>query len=391
MNDRRKLLLALLLTALPFAPSMAEPAHEHEGGHNNEAGHEESRSDAHEHEEAGNRVHLDAAHQRATGIRVEALVPRPLPEVVEAPGEIRLNAYATSLVTPRIAAQIVARHARLGERVETGQPLITLSSVEMAEAQGSLLVAAREWQRVRKLGKKVVSARRYLESRVAYQQARARLLAYGMSEKRLARWIRNGKASLADGRFELLSPQDGTVIRDDFVVGQLAEPGQILFEITDESRLWVEARVEPREIKSIRVGAPARILADGDWRSARVIQIHHALDENTRTLAVRLELANPGDRLHPGQFVSVAIDTDSAGAPVLSVPLGAVLRAPDGDWRLFVEAEPGEFAPREVKIVRQVGGRVVIDGIEPGTRVVVEGAFFVQSELAKAGFEVHNH
>ncbi len=387
MNIQPSPLLALLL-ALPLGLPLAarEQAHSAAEGNHQEAGGEQE----HDHEDE-NRVHLDARQQRAAGIRVEVLTPRPLAEQIEAPGEIRLNAYATSLVTPRIAAQIIARHAHLGDRVNVGQPLVTLSSVEMAEAQGQFLVAAREWQRVRKLGKKVVSARRYLESRVAYQQARARLLAYGMTRKQADRLARGGKTSLADGRFELLAPQAGTVIRDDFVVGQRAEPGQVLFEISDESRLWVEARIEPRWLERIRVGAAARVRVDQGWLPAKVIQIHHKLDETTRTLGVRLSLDNPNDRLHPGQFVEVAIDSDRHGDPVLSVPLRALMRGPDGDWQLYLEVEPGEFEPREVRVTRQLGGRALIDGIEAGVRVVVDGAFFVQSELAKTGFAVHNH
>ncbi|HEB83230.1 MAG TPA: efflux RND transporter periplasmic adaptor subunit, partial [Gammaproteobacteria bacterium] len=60
-------------------------------------------------------------------------------------------------------------------------------------------------------------------------------------------------------------------------------------------------------------------------------------------------------------------------------------------WMIFVEHEPGEFEPKEVELLRTVGDVSVIDGIEEGTRVVTKGAFFVQSELAKSGFEVHNH
>ena len=75
----------------------------------------------------------------------------------------------------------------------------------------------------------------------------------------------------------------------------------------------------------------------------------------------------------------------------LAVPTASVLRSPDGDWVVFVEAKPGEFKPQEVKTLHTVEDYTVIDGLPEGTRVVTEGAFFVQSELAKSGFEVHNH
>ena len=386
----------LATLAFLFAnPLSAEEAHDHsehssEAEHSEEQPREEEHEDEHGHEEES-RVHLSDEQRRSAGIVVERLTARAIPTEIEAPGEIHLNAYASSQVTPRIEAQVVERHARLGDRVVAGQPLVTLSSVAMAEAQGALLIAATEWQRVRKLGRKVVSERRYLESRVAFQQAQARLLAYGLTAKQSEQLINTNDISRADGRFTLHSPQPGTVIRDDFLAGQMVQPGELLFELTDESRLWVEARVNPKWMSHLHIGAAARVLAGGSWIDGKIIQVHHALDETTRTLAVRLEIANPEDRLHPGQFVQAMIEIGTSETAALTLPVDAVMRSPDGDWQVFVEAEPGEFEPKEVEVIRQLPGLAVIEGLGPGTRVVTQGAFFVQSELAKSGFDVHSH
>lgn len=342
-------------------------------------------------DEEKNRVHLSPEQRRVAGIVVETLTAQPVAEEIEAPGEVQLNAYASSQITPRIEAQIVKRHAHLGDQVTTGQPLVTLSSASMAEAQGTALVAAMEWQRAKKLGTQVVSEQQHVEARIAYQQAHAKLLAYGMTARQAESLIDETDVSAVDGSFTLLSPQAGTVIRDDFIVGKMVEPGELLFELTDESRLWVEARVNPESISELAIGAPARVFAGGEWISGKVIQIHHALDETTRTLGVRLEIPNPHDRLHPGQFVSVRIQTSKPDKSALTLPVNALLRSPDGDWQVFVEEEPGEFEPQEVEIVRQLSEVAVVKGLAAGVRVVTRGAFFVQSELAKSGFEVHNH
>jgi multidrug efflux pump subunit AcrA (membrane-fusion protein) len=76
---------------------------------------------------------------------------------------------------------------------------------------------------------------------------------------------------------------------------------------------------------------------------------------------------------------------------VTAVPEEAVLRSPDGDWVVFVESSPGEFQPVEVEVRRMIQGLAVIEGVDPGDRVVTQGAFFVQSELAKSGFDIHAH
>ena len=97
-----------------------------------------------------------------------------LGEVLQAPGEVVDNAYGVTLITPRVAALVVRRHARLGDEVAAGAALVTLSSVEVAEAQGELRIAEQEWKRVESLGRDAVSGRRYTEAAVAVEQAAPR-------------------------------------------------------------------------------------------------------------------------------------------------------------------------------------------------------------------------
>lgn len=374
MNTLNKLILAGLLVLHMSFSALASTEDDHDG--------------AGEHDEA-QLVRLSAEQRKMAGIVSDVLLLQPVAGEIRAPGEIQLNDYLTTRVTPRVAAQIVERHARLGDPVEVGQLLVTLSSVEMAQAQGDLLVAEREWRRVKKLGREVVSDQRYTEARVARELARARVLAFGMTDAQLKQ-LASGDASQANGSFQLLAAQPGTIMRDHFVVGELIEPGRVLFEISDEAVLWVEAKLTPGQALQVTAGSTATVAVGGETFQGRVTQVHHALDEDTRTLGVRIEVPNPDDRLHPGLFVDVRIAGRDA-APVLAVPSEAVLRSPDGDWMVFVEHQAGEYKPVEVEVLHTVDGRAVIDGVEPGTRVVTQGTFFLQSELAKAGFNIHNH
>jgi RND family efflux transporter MFP subunit len=195
----------------------------------------------------------------------------------------------------------------------------------------------------------------------------------------------------ADGTFSLVATLAGRILHDDFIIGERVEPGRELMVIADESVMWVEARVRPDDAVQISPGTPADISIGDVLIPAKVSQIHHTLDETTRTLAVRLEVENTDDHLHPGMFVNARIQTNNK-KQALSVPEAAVLRSPDGDWQVLVEQdEPGEFKAVEVELDYVSDGRAVITGIEPGTRVVTESAFFVQSEMLKSGFEVDDH
>lgn len=76
---------------------------------------------------------------------------------------------------------------------------------------------------------------------------------------------------------------------------------------------------------------------------------------------------------------------------VIAVPEEALIRSSDGDWTVFIEDHPGEFKAVEVELGRSLGEFREIIGLENGTRVVTQGAFFVASEIAKGGFDPHNH
>ena len=195
----------------------------------------------------------------------------------------------------------------------------------------------------------------------------------------------------ADGSFRMIAHQAGRVLHDKFIAGEYVEAGYELMVISDESTMWVEARVTPDVASKIKVGNNAEIIINKKRLPAKVIQLHHTLDETTRTSAVRIEVANERDQLHAGMFVTAVISTSNKSQS-MQLPEAAVLRSSDGDWQIMVEQDKaGEFKAVEVEVIQISDGKAIIEGIKPGSRVVTQGAFFVQSELAKSGFEIHNH
>ncbi len=373
------ILLGSTLTYLPVAISSSD----HQDDNVTEESHDE-------HEEENGAVKLTTEQMQAVGIEVKPLQLQLIHSVIKAPGEVKFNTYKTTSITPRIAAQVLDCHVALGEMVRIGQPIITLSSVEMAEAQGDLLVADREWQRVKKLGRKVVSQSRYTKAKINSELAKAKVKAYGMTDSQINSLITSEDFSRANGRFELVATRAGTVLVENYIQGQQVEPGHELIRITDESSLWVVAKVPPTISKQITIGSNASVNFEGQVLSAKVIQKYHSLDESTRTNGIRLAIENVDDMLHPGMFVNTQIETSSE-SKVLVVPEEAVLRSEDGDWIVMIQDESGEFTSQEVELVRVSNGRAVISGIKAGTLVVVKGSFFVWSESAKAGFGDDDH
>jgi cobalt-zinc-cadmium efflux system membrane fusion protein len=361
------------LWAVGLCLALIVPAYAQEEGH-----------DSQEDEAKSGVVELTAVEQRSAGVVVASIAPQALNETLRVPGEVVINAYRSARVTPRITAQVAARHVRLGDAVEPGQSLVTLSSVAMAEAQGALIVSNREWQRVKSLGMETVSERRYTEAQVAQQLALAKVLAYGMTDVQANALMHSGDASKATGAFDLLAPQAGTVLQDDFIVGELIEPGRVLIDISDESVMWVEAQMLANELPTIGDGTTARVTLDGvTWMEGTVIQRHHSLDETTRTQGLRIEVDNADDRLHTGQFVEVEIVTGT-GVPVLAVPRTAVTMI-EGEPRVFRLEEGQEFHAERFEAGPTVGDWVVVRaGLADGEEIAVEGVFHLKSLMLKS-------
>ena len=377
-----------------------EDEHADEGEHTDgdEQADEGEHTDGDEHADEGEHadekpLELSAQSIAMANISVSALSLEQLLDSVSAPGEVQLNQYTSADVAPLVDAVVVERHAQLGDAVVANQRLVTLASVEVAGAQGQLRIASAEWQRSRKLGKATVGAKRYTEAEVAYEQAKLTLSAYGLDDKQIdAITTRNQKGAL--GRFELSAPLPGTVLLDDFRIGQRIEAGQRLFLIADESQIWIEANLSPDQANSVSVGISVRVKMGGHWHNGKVIQKHHLLDEQTRTVPLRIAVEPDGEHHHAGEFVQVSIDlVDQAegSSMTLVVPESALMQDDEQNWTVFVEVESGHYQQTVVNRGVSRGDRVAISGLDEGTRVVTSGAFFLAAELAKSGFDIHNH
>jgi cobalt-zinc-cadmium efflux system membrane fusion protein len=380
-------LLSLTLLLNSVSPAInAETSHQ---DHSAVSGIDEHEDNNDQHQEGV--VSLTAEQMKTAGIIVEPLQLQVIHSFINAPGEATFNSYKTAVISPRISAQLIKQHVVLGESVRKGQVIVTLSSVDMAEAQAKVIMTYLDWTRIKSLGKKIIAEQRYLEAQIHWELAKAKAIAYGMTEDQITSLVKSNNFSRANGRFDLVALIDGTILKEEHLIGQQIEPGQELNVITDESSMWVIANVAPDIASEITVGNKASVEWANKIFPATVSQIYHNLDEVTRTSRIRLDVENDEDVLHSGLFVDTQIETSSQ-TKVLLVPESAVLRSADGDWQVFVQQdEVGEFKGVEIKVLDTRNGKTTIEGLEVGTAVVVEGAFFVQSELVKSGFEIHNH
>ncbi len=356
--------------------------------------------DEHEHKRQGGADTVDEAHGvegaailsreqiALADVFVEPLKARQVDYQLYAPGEVLTNGYTSYRVSPRVPSLVLSRHVALGEHVKKGQALVTLFSENVAVVQSQFRTAWPEWQRVESLGRKTVGDKRYFEAKSNLEAVEATLLAYGLSHNDLEALKSQRPPSL--GKYTLRAEIDGAVLSDEFEQGQRLEAGDPLILIADEKQLWVEAHLPPNLHLSLEAGAKAEVVSADVRLDAVVSQEAHTIDPVTRTRLVRLLVDNTAHQLHPGQFAEVFFNFRTKHS-VIAVPETALIRDAHGDWTVFVEDHPGEFVPKEVELGDSYGQVREILGIEPGTRVVTKGAFFVASQIAKGGFDPHNH
>jgi membrane fusion protein, copper/silver efflux system len=159
------------------------------------------------------------------------------------------------------------------------------------------------------------------------------------------------------------------------------QAGQNLFLIADRSVLWVDLAVYEMDARSLRIGAPVAVSVDalpGKTYEGRITFVHPTVDEKTRTLTARAEVANKDGALRPGMYATALIRPAAANA--LTVPTEAVL--PTGTQNLvFVNRGDGQFIPRPVEVGVHGDSLVeVVQGLKPGDEVIASATYLLDSE-----------
>ncbi|MCW8333637.1 efflux RND transporter periplasmic adaptor subunit [Vibrio paucivorans] len=293
----------------------------------------------------------------------------------------------TVVITPQIDIQILQRKVGLGQRVTKGDVLLTLGGSSVAQAQADYVTAQSEWDRVRSMGPNTVSASRRIQAQVAVELTRAILESIGMTPKQIKTLADKPEAI---GSYDLIAPIDARVQQDIAQIGQVVTAATPLMLLIDESRLQVVAELTPTQTEQISIGSKIILEFDDTKRiEGSIVGRSHSIDTITRTEQVWAEFSNVEPAIHIGQFAEMYLPNAEKTNGII-LPDAALTRGQDGDWQVFLASSEG-FQPQEVDIIDSQNGMNLIYGLKQGTEVVVEGAFFLASEQAKSGFDIHAH
>jgi cobalt-zinc-cadmium efflux system membrane fusion protein len=260
---------------------------------------------------------------------------------------------------------------------------------ELQAAQASLAATEADFLAIREeiafaLRRDQLTAERALQiASSGVDGAKRRLQILGLSDEQFESL--DGESGGTLSRYELRSPAAGRIVERSVVAGEAVEDTQALFVIVDTSRLWIMARVYERDLAALREGQPVFFMVDGmpgQGFEGRLSWISSQVDDKTRLVPVRADLANPDGLLRAHMFGRARIvlrdNTD-----VLSVPLESVQT--DGCCQLvFVREADDKFAPRKLRLGPSAGGYVeVLRGLREGEAVVTTGSFLLKTEILK--------
>lgn len=320
-------------------------------------------------------IHISSEKQQLIGVQYGTAEYKGVGRMLRTVGRLAYDETKITRIHPRVEGWIEEVFVDFtGKQVSKGQPLISLYSPELWQTQQEYLLALK--------GRKELASSSFREavagSEALLQAARKRLELWDIELAQLEHLEHTGKPFKT---LKLTAPADGFVLTRNAFPKQRVTPATELYAIADLTTIWVMADIYESEAPEIKVGQAASVTLayfPGKTFRGKVTYLYPLLDNATRTLKARIEIANPNFALKPDMFANVELGI-SYGKHVV-VPQEAVLDS-GAEQLVFVAHEGGYFEPRKVQLGAKVDHEfIVLGGLKAGERIVTSANFLIDSE-----------
>ncbi|MFA6312297.1 MAG: efflux RND transporter periplasmic adaptor subunit [Sterolibacterium sp.] len=322
-----------------------------------------------------NQIKISTEKVQKLGVRTEAASLRTVDKVVRAAGRIEPDERRLYTIAPKFEGYVDRLHVNVtGQPVTKGQPLFEVYSPELVSAQREYAIAAQGVQSLKDAGGEAQNSMMQLA-----ESSLTRLKNWDISEEQVKALAKSGAAKRT---LTFRSPVSGIVTEKKAVQGMRFMPGDALYQVADLSAVWIIADVFEQDIGQVKLGAKTQIRINaypGKVFEGAITYVYPTLKAETRTVPVRVELANPGHTLKPGMFAQMELAI-GAKTKVVTVPVSAVIDS--GTRRIvLIQLKEGRFEPREVKLGARSDDYVeVTEGVKDGELVVVAANFLIDAE-----------
>lgn len=320
-------------------------------------------------------VQLTPERMQSIGVKTGTVEYKQLSDDIRATGTVDIDERLLSYVQVRFPGYIRKVFANATyQYVRKGDPLFTVYSPDLVATQQEYLLAQQNQKILQSSTVDGVAAGAATLSSAAEQ----RLEQWDVPQSELDKLKETGKPVT---NLTIYSPASGYITERNAVPNLYVEPSTRLYTVADLSRIWVNAQIFQDDIGRLKPGDRAAVTVDsypGRTFSGAIEEILPQVDMATRTVRVRLAIANPGLKLKPGMFVNV--DVKSSLGRQLVVPASAVFQS--GTRQLvFLNHGNGSLEPKEIVVGPRVGDDfVVLKGLEAHQSIVTSANFLIDSE-----------
>jgi RND family efflux transporter MFP subunit len=341
----------------------------------------------------GIEIVLDEREIRTAGIATTPIIPETSELELSLPGTVSIPPQQLRVVAAPAGGLVETVLVAADETVAAGQPIVTLRSPDLVEAQRQFLaalsdeaLAADRLRRTRMLIEARATPERELrvaETEAAHAKARlderSQILALMEMSETEIETLRTTRKIVSSVKVH--APISGTVVARNASPGQRVEPAAPLLSIAELDPLWVNLQVPAARLQAVSVDA--RVILPAYGVEGRVIRIGRTVDSATQSAVVVAEIDSAGGTVRPGLAVAATIKIGQNGASQWSVPSTAVVRHRDRTW-VFVRGDKG-FRAKSVEVIAETAARASIRGpLSPGERVADRGIVALLAELAAA-------
>jgi len=338
---------------------------------------------------------VDLSPNQLSSIKIEPVGTYQFPVEKDAVGTISFADDLSVQVFPPYQGTIIKAFVELGAAVRKEQPLYTIRSPDLIQAESTLIGAAATFELTSKELARVKGlpgiSERELEQAVSDQQtaegalraARDALRVFGKTEAEIDQMIASRKI---DPALVVRSPISGQITTFAAPPGLLVQPGNgtAPYTVANVSIKWMLANVIESDIPLFHLGQPVqvRVLAyPSRVFTGKVSKIYATVDPNTHRVTIRSEIADPKDELRPGMLANFVIRVNGP-VEAIAIPANAAVREPDGTMTAWVTTDSHRFVQRSIKTGLRKDERVqILDGLERGELVVTDGSVFLSNML----------
>lgn len=318
-------------------------------------------------EEGG--VAISSQTAQNLGIRLEKVSTKSFGESFSAVGRIEPDERRFYVVQTRVPGFVERLSVRaVGDPVSKGQKIAEIYAPELLAAQQEYLA--------------LLELNSVDSDNVLKDAARSRLKLLGMTEGEITAIVKSGKST---PRFGVYAPASGVLTELGVREGGQLLAGSSLIQISDLSEVWVIAEVPERDAARLKLGISADVQLQslpGEAFKGKVSYLYPMLNDSSRTLQVRIELPNKGNRLRPGMYANVAFTGQTHEA--LSVSTESIIAT--GKRKVVIVKEANGYRPVEITTGQERDSYTeVLSGLANGEEVVVSGQFLIDSEASLSG------